>query len=260
MTDQPQDQPGPAPRLDEIQTRWSLLRLAHQNTPTTAGAARNDLVLRYAGAIRKYLGLLIPDEQDADEVSQEMVVRLLRGDFARATPERGRFRDYLAVAARNLARGYQARRWRRKDRERDMEQFADAAHEPAGDADWVATWRQSVLEKAWAALEEYQRTHRGSVSWTLLRLRTAHPDDDAEQLAGRLTEAVGRPFRVAALRQQLHRARLRFAQFLLEEVARGLDDPTPERVEEELVDIGLIEYVRDLLPADWRTRGELDGL
>ena len=44
---------------------------------------------------------------------------------------------------------------------------------------------------------------------------------------------------------------------LTEEIARCLDDPTPERVEEELAESGLLEYVRDFLSPAWRTRGEL---
>ena len=56
-------------RLDQIPTQWSLLRIAHQNSMTGAGEARNVLVLRYAAAIRNYVGALIRNEYDADEVS-----------------------------------------------------------------------------------------------------------------------------------------------------------------------------------------------
>ena len=48
-----------------------------------------------------------------------------------------------------------------------------------------------------------------------------------------------------------------FAQLVVEEVARSLDWPVPEEVEQELVDLGLIKYVRDFLPPDWKTKGEL---
>ena len=91
----------------------------------------------------------------------------------------------------------------------------------------------------------------------VLRLRIEHPEDDSEQLAARLMEAAGRPFRADALRQQFA-DRLRFAQLLVEEMACGLDDPTPERVEEDLCEVGLMEYVRDFLPPDWRSRGQLE--
>lgn len=242
-------------RLDEIPTQWSLLRLAHQSTVTTAGPARHALVLRYARAIRNYVGALVRDPHDADELAQEVVVRLLRGQFASATPERGRFRHLLTVAAHNLVRTYWAKKKRSTPVDLDVAELPEEAADQ--DAEAVASWRQAVLELAWHGLKEYEQTHPGSVAWTLLRLRADHPTDDSEQLAARLSQKTGRPFRADAMRQQLRRARVRFAQILLEEVARGLDEPTPERVQEELGAIGLLEYVQDFLPPDWRTRGEL---
>ena len=245
----------PPARLDEIPTQWSLLRLAHQSTVTTAGPARNALVLRYARAIRNYVGALVRDPHDADEVAQEVVVRLLRGQFASATPERGRFRHLFTVAAHNLVRTYWAKKKRSAAVDLDVAELAEEAADR--DAEAVASWRQAVLELAWHKLKEYEQTHPGSVAWTLLRLRADHPADDSEQLAARLSQKTGRPFRADAMRQQLRRARLRFAELLVEEVAKGMDDPTPERVEEELIETGLMPYVRDFLPSDWRTQGEL---
>jgi DNA-directed RNA polymerase specialized sigma24 family protein len=259
MSDETQNPSPPPTRLDQIETNWSLLRLAHQNSVTAAGVARNALVLRYAGALRKYVGILIRQEQDADEVAQEMQLRLLRGDFAGANPERGRFRDLLAVAARNMVRTYWTRKQRHQGEVLDVQQIIvpDEEMPNLGDEELIATWRRSMLDLTWSALEEYQRTHRGSIAWTLLRLRSDYPDDDSEQLAARLSKVLGRTYRADAVRQQLRRARLRFAEMLLEEIARSLDNPTPERVEEELIELGLMDYVRDLLPPDWRTRGEL---
>jgi RNA polymerase sigma factor (sigma-70 family) len=244
-------------RLDQIPTQWSLLRIAHRDSVTGAGAARNALVLRYAAAIRNYVGALVRDEYDADEVAQEVVMRLLRGQFASASPERGSFRRMLMVATHNLVRTYWSKKQRRTGSDVDLSTVAGRQEASALDAEALASWKKTVLEMAWKALEEYQREHPGSVAYTLLRLRANHPDDDSDALAGRLSAAVGKPFRADAMRQQLRRARVRFAQVLLEEIARSLDDPTPEHVEEELIETGLMPYVQDLLPADWRTRGEL---
>src|SRR5262245_7080915 len=86
----------PAPRrLDEIPTQWSLLDLAHRPSLATSSDARNVLVLRYARAIRNYVGALVRDEQEADELSQEVVMRLLKGQFATANPDKGSFRRML---------------------------------------------------------------------------------------------------------------------------------------------------------------------
>lgn len=247
--------PDRGDRLDNIDTRWSLMRLAHVSAVGQAGPARETLVLRYAPAIRGYVGAMVRDEGDADELSQEIVMKMLRGDFAGADPKRGRFRDFLKVAVRNQVRTFLGKKQRRTGKDLDLDLFA--GDEPADPA-WDEKWQSTVLANTWAALEHYQRTHRGSVAHTVLKLRVDHPDDDSPQQAERLSKAVGKAYNAAAARQQLHRARLRFAQMLLEEVSRSLDEPTPERVQEELVALGLMEYVREFLPPDWTTTGELN--
>ncbi len=259
MTDEP-PAPDPDPgRLEEIGTEWGLLEQAHADSGT-AGAARNALVLRYARAIRNYVGGLVKDPQDADEVAQEVLVRLLRGQFAAASPERGRFRHMLAAAAHNLVRTYWVRKQRRAGVDVDLNALPAEEGAVADDTEAVAGWRQAMLDLAWKALQEYERSHPGTVPWTVLKLRAEHPEEDSEHLAARLAEQTGRPFRAEAMRQQLRRARVRFAQALWEEVARGLDDPAPERVAEELTEVGLMEYVQDFLPPQYRRGGRGAGL
>jgi RNA polymerase sigma-70 factor (ECF subfamily) len=246
--------PQPA-RLEDIKTRWSLMRLAHQSAVSQAGPARETLVLAYARAIRSYVGAILQDSSDADELAQDVLLRILRGDFSGADPKRGRFRDLLKVAVRNQARTFLSKKQRRAGV--DMDVNLAASRDEEADAAWDETWRVTALENTWAALQNYERTHRGSVAHTVLKLRVDHPDDDSPQQAERLSKAIGKTVNAAAARQQLHRARLRFAQLLLEEIARSLDQPTPDRVQEELVTLGLMEYVREFLPDDWKTKGEL---
>jgi RNA polymerase sigma factor (sigma-70 family) len=255
MNDEAADKESTPRRLEDIGTEWGLLEQAHGATDAAA-TARNALVLRYARAIRNYVGALVKDPADADEVAQEVLVRLLRGQFAAANPQRGRFRNMLAVAAHNLVRNYWQKKRRQAAVDLDVGALPAAELPPQAETEATAAWRQSMLDLAWKALEEYERTTSGSVAWTVLRLRAEHPADDSEQLAGRLSEKTGRTFRPTAARQQLRRARVRFAQALIEEVARGLEDPTPVRVEEELIEVGLMEYVQDFLPPDWRGGGQ----
>src|SRR5262249_34983504 len=131
------------------------------------------------------------------------------------------------------------------------ETVADEASSPTADAEAAATWRQSMLDLAWRALEEFERAHPGNIAWTVLRLRADLPEADSAELAARLSERTGRYFHAEAMRQQLRRARKRFAQMLLDEVRRTLDNPTPEQIQEELIEVGLMEYVQDFLPEDW---------
>ena len=238
-------------RLDAISTRWTLLRKAHAGSATSAGAARNALVLRYLPAIRRYIGALVQNDQDADDIAQDAVVRLLAGDFAGADPTRGRFRDLLKVAVRNMVRNRWAQQKRRRGASLDVAEIA-ATPSLEDDACWLAEWRTGVLDLAWKAIQQHQQDRPGSVAYTLLRLRTEFPNDSSEELASRLSRATGQALRADAMRQKLHRARLKFVDLLIAEVAHGLDQPTPERIEEELIDLGLMDFLRELLPPDWK--------
>ncbi len=244
-------------RLDEINTQWSLMRLAQAGSFTDSGPARQALALRYSGAIRRYVGALVRDDADADELAQDVLVRILRGDFAGADPQRGRFRDLLKVATRNMVRTFWSRQQRRRGAALDVDDMADEKFQAESEAAWQATWQMAVLNLAWRAIEAFEQTHAGSVAHTVLKLRAEYPDDDSEQLATRLSQVTGRTFAAPATRQQLRRSRLRFAQLLAEEVAHGLKDPAPANIEAELRELGLMEYVREFLPADWQSSGEL---
>lgn len=235
--------------LGAISTRWSLLGRAHEGQATLAREARNALVLRYVPAIRRYVGAIVQRDDEADDLTQDVVVRLLSGDFAGADPERGRFRDLLKVAIRNMVRNRWAYEKRRRSADLDVQLLADA-EEAEDERRWLDQWRQGVLDLAWKALESYQNSRPGSVAYTVLRLRADHPDDNAEELAERLSRATDRPVRVDALRQRLHRARTQFADLLIAEVAKGLAEPTPERIEDELVALQLVDF----LPAEWKQR------
>ena len=49
------------------------------------------------------------------------------------------------------------------------------------------------------------------------------------------------------VRQTLHRAREKFGALLLDEVIHSLENPGPEQVEEELAELGLLDYCRPAL-------------
>jgi RNA polymerase sigma factor (sigma-70 family) len=240
-------------RLDSMTTRWSLVRRAHQASILSAGQARNELVLRYSSAIRSYFRAILRDDARADELAQDAVVRLLSGDFAGADPNRGRFRDLLKVSVRNMARNH----WEKENRRRSAPVEVDeiAASQPASDdPNWLSSWRQNALDLTWSALENFERSHPGSSAVVLLRLRAAHPEASSEELAARIAEKTGQSVTPEAVRQQLRRARVKFAELLIEEIADGLENASPDDVEEELAALGLVDYVRDLLPADWKAR------
>jgi RNA polymerase sigma factor (sigma-70 family) len=233
-------------RLDMIPTQWSLIRQAHaQGTPANAAEARRLLVLRYAPAMRRYLGRLTHDQDAADDLAQDALLQLMRGDFAGADPNRGRFRDFLKAAVRNLARNQWAKEARRRPVEFDL---ALLTSDDDADRAWLADWRKTVLDNAWSAVKTAEELREAGNTYTVLRLRADFPDDTSEQMAERLAVKLGIPVRADAARQMLRRARQRFAAAVLADVQAGLADASSERLEEELAALEFLEYLRDSLP------------
>jgi RNA polymerase sigma factor (sigma-70 family) len=244
-----------ASRLEGIATRWSLIREAHSNgLPQSATTARQTLVLRYAQSIRRYVGGMVKNKADADELAQDVVMRLMKGDFAGADPNRGRFRDLLKTAVRNMVHNYWAKSNRRKTADADLSLIG---REEADDPAWIAEWQANVLRHAWSSLKEFEKKNPNGYAHTLLILRTEFPDATSEELAEKLSLKTKSTVKADAFRQMLRRARLRFAEALVTEIGIGLADPSPDRVAEELASLGLLDYVRDFLPDNWSSTGAL---
>lgn len=239
-----------ADRIDAISTRWSLLRLAHSTHPDTT-KARQMLVLRYSSAVRRYVGAIVRQGDDADELAQEVVLRLMRGDFAGADPTRGRFRDFLKMAVRNMIHNHWAKTSRRKT---DTLSADPVSEDTERDAAWLGVWQKSVLDHA---LECCRDTETNSGSYTLLKLRMEFPDATSEELAEKLSSKLNASIRPDACRQMLRRARFKLAEALVEEIRNGLDDESPARVLDELAALGLLEQVKDFLPGDYALNGKL---
>lgn len=241
-----------SPRIDAIETQWSMIRRAHHGSKFSSGEAKNSLVMRYLPAIRGYVGALTRDDAEADELSQEAVVRILKGDFSGADPERGRFRDLLKISVRNMVRNHWAKQNRCKTSDMDQIYADELGQDDELNDPWLDSWRVNLLEIAWAALKDYQDRRTGRVTYTILKLRSEFPDVDSPTLAAKLSEEVGVEFRADATRQHLRRARIRFAEFLVEEIAHGLETAEPGRIQEELIALGLYNSVKDLLPVKWK--------
>jgi RNA polymerase sigma factor (sigma-70 family) len=243
-------------RIDQIVTQWSLLRLAHQPVDPQSPQARQAMLLKYRDAIRNYVTSLLRGHADADDLSQDVLLRLMRGDFGNADPSRGRFRDFLKFAVKNMVRNHWSQQQRRGSV--SLEQLAGLDPQSEDDeSTWTEEWRGQLLQCTWQLLEDHEKSTPGCCYFTVLRLRTEDTTADSALLAERLSQCMNKAWRADAVRQQLRRARLKFAQLLVEELASSLNSATPCEVEEELVALGLFDFVRPFLPADWHETGEL---
>ncbi len=86
----------------------------------------------------------------------------------------------------------------------------------------------SGLEPAWA----WASVWKGR--WT-------EPSPGTVALLSTCTTTIGSPG------QTLHRAREKFADMLLDEVIQSLDNPNRETLENELIELGLLEYCKPAL-------------
>jgi RNA polymerase sigma-70 factor (ECF subfamily) len=252
------DQTRPDRHLNQISTSWTVVLRALRGGGAPAQAAREQLLDRYGGAARRYLLGAVRDPDAAEDLFQEFAVCFLNGDLRGADRSRGRFRDFLRGVLFHLARGHQ------KVVKRSPQPLPSGYPAPANgpsscsgpDSDFLTSWRDELLARAWEALAEYER-RTGRPFHTVLCFRRDNPavrsPAMAEQLAGRL----GRRLTPAAVRQLLHRARERFAGLLLEEVAGSLEGPTDEQLEQLLLELRLFKYCRPALRR--RARSEKAG-
>ncbi len=239
-------------RLSGISTLWSLVCQAHQGPDEAVTSARQQLLFRYGNAVKRYLRKVLHETDTADEVFQRFALRLLHGDLHGANPERGRFRNFVKGTLFHLIADYrkQQQRWPGPLPEEGAA-LAAGTDEGEGDRQFLESWCDELLARAWAALAEVE-VQSGQPYHVVLRFRADHPEIRSPQMAEQLAAQLGRPFTAAGMRQLLHRAREKFADLLLDEVWQALENPTLEQVQEELGELGLLEYCRPALERrDW---------
>src|SRR5262245_59265597 len=213
----------PIQRLSRISTLWDEITVGLQGPPEEAVVAQRRLMQRYCGAVYQYLLGALRNKEAATELLQEFAVRFLRGDFRREDPERGRFRDYVKKVLMNLVNDYRKAAQRQprslSTDPLDPHQAPDAADIESA---FLVHWREELLTRSWAVLAEQQPTY-----FTVLLFQVRHPGVQSPELAQRMTEDLGKSFTASSIRVTLHRARERFADLLLDEVAHSLENPRP---------------------------------
>ena len=235
------------PTLGAMPTLWTVVRRA--GADASGASARQELCRRYQGAVERFLRRAVGDPNLAAELAQDFAVKLLRGDLGGVSPDRGRFRDFVKGVLRHQIIDHYRRPRREVQAREDAPEPPDPADDPAAlDREWVRGWRQELLNRAWAALDEFQgRT--GQPVADVLRFRADHPDLRSPELAERLGPRLGRTVTADWVRQTIHRARERFGELLLAEIADTLTDPTADGLAEELADLELLQYCQPALDA-----------
>lgn len=243
----------PNRHLSRISTLWSLVSLAHHGPSDEVRMAQQKLLDRYGGAIRRYLLGALRDADAAEDLFQDFAFRFLHGDLRRVDPQRGRFRDYVKGVLFHLVADYHKKRQRLPHQLASDHGDPAVVCEPDGEQEqaFLATWRDELLSRTWAGLAAADKAN-GQSFHAVLRFRAEHPELRSHEMAEQLSQLLGKPLTAAGVRKTLERARDRFADLLLDEIAQELCNPTVEHLEEELIDLNLLDHCR---PALERRRG-----
>lgn len=184
-------------------TLWSRLGDAAAGQPS----ALNDFAVRYRGPVIAFLRRRGLSETDAEDVSQEVFLRLLSRELlAQGDASKGRFRNYLIGIT---LRVYSERRQREGALKRGGGQKhvpLDLAPPPAAAEEFDGLWLQELVQRALSRVEAANPAQHQLLCLAGEGLTPA-------EIATKLDRTDG------ATRVALHRARKRLAQALKEEVA-----------------------------------------
>jgi hypothetical protein len=230
--------------IDQLTTFWTDVERMNGEPEV-----RGQLLLRYQGAVHRYLLRVLRDADAAGDVAQEFAMRFLSGAFHRATRGRGRFRDYVKAAVLHLI----ADHYRRLPAAGPLHDGVPEPAAPDDDRQFLESWRDQLLARAWDGLARLQRSS-GRPYYAVLRFRSDHPGLDSSRMAEQLSIQFGHPVSAAWVRQVLFRARKRFGDLLLDDLVQSLEHPTEDELEQELIDLGLKAYCGEAL-SRWRERG-----
>lgn len=190
-------------------TRWSLIEAVVQGEES----AKSEFVARYRPAVQRYLeaqGL----GAEAEDVAQEVFVRLLvKGGLERVVSGTS-FRSYLFAVTRNALLDH-LKRARAKRRGGDativplLEQEPSAEERAGFDREWLVGLLELALERLEREHPNYYRAVKGFL-WD-------------ERSQAELAESAERS--VQDIRNHVHRGRKKLAAYIQEEVARYERDP-----------------------------------
>ncbi len=150
-------------------THWSVVLAAGADSSGVSQRALSQLCGLYWFPVYSYLRRRGEDHATAEDLTQGFFAHMLeRKDFARADPERGRFRSYLLTALRHYAANQRAAASAQKrggdklllslDLERAQQRYAmEPADERTPESMFHRSWAVLVLQKALEGLGCAQR-------------------------------------------------------------------------------------------------------
>jgi RNA polymerase sigma-70 factor (ECF subfamily) len=230
--------------LNDLPTDWTDVRQAHGFDKTVRQDSQARFFRRYRPAILKYVKSAVRDENAAEEIVSNFFFRFVDGRFANATPDRGRFRDYIKSTLFNLVRDH----FRRSQAQPHAlpNDLADELSEPApwnsNESEFLHFWREHLLETAWEALRELE--HWTPKPYTLVLADWLSNKRKAREIAKDLSAQSQKSLSEEWVRSVRKEARDAYTDLILAEVWSSIESPSAERVEQELIDLELLPHLR----------------
>lgn len=221
------------------------------DAPDAVAAAQQRLLDRYYDPVLRYARRIVGDHDRAEDLAQEFCLRVMKRAFRGFDPRRGRFRLYVKEVVRNLAHDYQ-----RKAAREDQQTAAIEPQELAAPLDDVpgdggsggSDLLDSLLETVFQRLDAEKQQSPPS-EYDVLLYSFHHPEHDSDDMAEALTAELklAAPLKAATVRKKLQRARERFADLVVDEVAHAAPGGTEARIEDRLAELGLLDVCRKAL-------------
>lgn len=229
--------------LDTLSTRAEDLRIAHEkDAPDAARDAKARIFVRYQRAILRYIRAAVPDINAAEDILADFFAKLVNGSFRNFNADRGRFRDYVKGTLFRMVKDYyNGPRRKYIGLTRDIvDPSPNACPEAAMEAKFLSFWRESLMLRAWETLKDLERWN--DRPYTMVLSLSIPPDRrPAREIALQLPLQNGRPATEGFVRTVRMEAAHALQDFVLAEVWDSIQDPSADRVEQELADLGLLK-------------------
>ncbi|MFK7819931.1 MAG: RNA polymerase sigma factor [Planctomycetaceae bacterium] len=217
------------------QTRWTLIRQAAESDHPDARRALEDLCEQYSGPVLAFLRHRVSSPEKAEDIAQSFFAKLLERDlFARADPDRGRFRTFFLHALKGFVadvHGFDTAQKRGGKGDHtislEVDGVAEPHHEQSPDHLFDLEWVDAILRAAVVRLrKDYEDTGKGDLFAKLRVFLDMQEEPVVSDVARelRMTEP--------AVRVAVHRMRKRLGDAIRAEIAETVDEPS--EVDDEL--------------------------
>ena len=214
----------------------NLVRSSHSWTEADSAAG---FVLRYLSPMRRLLTSLLGSTAEADAALKILLAHLVQAGFGEH--KRGRLRDFLVRGVRSCAKA------RLSEMPEDVAQYVVLESVTLESKDWIAVWRDCLLERAWRSLERHEHANPDSPVYSVLNTATANTSATADVLAAKIAEDYGTEIDASGVEKTLPVARALFAQLIADEVVETLESPSEGDVKEEIKALGMAQAFSGLV-------------